>query len=97
MSSGSCELPTLRISRDASRCWHDTNSVRQSPVKLSRICRRYLAAPTLWESRWLLAQPASTPRWNVIAASMIALTSDLLAMVQGLDVDTTGSPSIGLN
>ena len=34
---------------------------------------------------------------DVIAASMIALTSDLLAMVQGLDVDTTGSPSIGLN
>ena len=34
---------------------------------------------------------------DVIAASMIALTSDLLAMVQGLDVGTTGSPSIGLN
>ena len=34
---------------------------------------------------------------DVIAASMTMLVSDLLARIQGLDVDATGSPSRGAN
>ena len=51
---------TERISPDASRCWHDTNSARLTRDAVAHLPVQFGRSDA--ESGWLSAQPASTPR-----------------------------------